>query len=226
MDGQGGTDILPMHDEEGPDSLYEKITSQGLQELEAQRHAEEERRRVSTPPPDTRTPEQKAAKLQEFASSVFLFGADGPFFRMRDDVQPFKLYLDHFLKEAGVSGDPLERLLLEQVLLGHHAVGRLHFRAGTSQNMEGVTACLAAVARLMAECRRTTLALQAYRGASEAGKARSSKKPRRPATPTATNGHGNNGATTSPDSELASNEPQNRLNGYLNGTCHAQPVLS
>jgi hypothetical protein len=226
MDEPTDTEVPPMVADDRLDPEYARITAAGRQE-EARRRAEAEaeaqRQRASAPP--RLTAEQKAENMAKLAGAAFLSGAAGPLFGIPDDLPSFKLYLDNFMKEAGASGDPLERLLLEQVLLGHHAVGRLHFRAGTRENLEEVTACLATVTRLMAECRRTTLAVQTYRDASAAGKARSSRKPRRQAATAPVNGHGN-GATTSPDSELVSNVPQNRLNGYMNGTCHAQPVLS
>jgi hypothetical protein len=81
----------------------------------------------------------------------------------------------------------------------------------------------------MSEFRKSALALEAYREALGARKARQSQakaRPRRKAPAAAVNSHDGNGAPTSRDSELVSNAPQNRLNGYLNGTCHAQPVLS
>jgi hypothetical protein len=223
LDEPTDTEVPPMAAEDRLDPKYARITAAGRQEAarrQAEAEAEAQRQRASAPPPPTT--EQKAENMAKLAGATFLSGAAGPLFGIRDDLPSFKLYLDNFMQEAGASGDPLERLLLEQVLLGHHATGRLHFRAGTSQNLEEVTACLAAVARLMAECRRTTLALQTYRDASAAGKARS-RKPRRPAA-AAVNGHADDGAATLSNSEVVS---KNRLNGYLNGTCHApEPALT
>jgi hypothetical protein len=226
LDEPTDTEVPPMTAEDRLHPEYARITAAGRQEAarrQAEAEAEAQRQRASAPPPPTT--EQKAENMAKLAGATFLSGAAGPLFGIRDDLPSFKLYLDNFMQEAGASGDPLERLLLEQVLLGHHATGRLHFRAGTSQNLEEVTACLAAVARLMAECRRTTLALQTYRDASAAGKARSSKvKPRRQAGSADANGHGEDGVATSSNTEVGS---KNRLNGYLNGTCHApEPALT
>ena len=60
------------------------------------------------------------------------------------------VYLDSFLREAGAPSDPVECLLLEQLLIAHHSLGRLSVLAGARVNLAEVTACLTTVARLMA----------------------------------------------------------------------------
>src|SRR5262249_11303243 len=77
------------------------------------------------PPPPTLTTEQKAANLKELAEATYLYSAlvdgHGP---ATFDVLSYKVLLDDFLREAGAPADPIERLLLVQLFLGHHALGR------------------------------------------------------------------------------------------------------
>jgi hypothetical protein len=55
-------------------------------------------------------------------------------------------------------------MLIEQMALAHLNVGQLHFKASTSGSIECAGVYLAAGARLMAEFRRSALALKEYRG--------------------------------------------------------------
>ncbi len=91
-----------------------------------------------------------------------------------------------FLAEAVVLADPVERLLLQQLFLAHHAVGRLHVRAGAAAaDPQVIVAFLAAAARLTAELRRLALALgglprQFRRQEGEAGREEAGIPPGRP----------------------------------------------
>jgi hypothetical protein len=127
------------------------------------------------PPAEPFTASQKARNVQDFSGAVFLFGAAGKLYSPAFDIQTFKAYLDSYIKDAGAPTDPVERMLLEQLVLAHFSIGRLHFRAGTRDGLEEVTACAVAAARLQAEFRRSALALQAYRERRRA--ARSSRTP-------------------------------------------------
>jgi hypothetical protein len=181
------TEVVPLSqtspDEESlddgqPDPEYIKITEILVQEQRAREQAEEERRKAAAPPPDTRTPQEKAEHLRQLADSFFLQGSmrspDGPIF----DAQTFKAYLDDLLKLSGASSDPIEQMLVHQLAQAHFAIGRLHVRSSGSRGTVEAVAYIAAAARLMAEFRRTSLALQAYRKAA----ARKQVQDARPAT--------------------------------------------
>ena len=58
-------------------------------------------------------------------------------------------------------------MLIEQLALAHLNCGQLFYRASEAGSVECATAYLAATARLMAEFRRTALALPAYREAAQ-----------------------------------------------------------
>src|SRR5262249_38409261 len=116
------------------------------------------------PTPPNLTTEQKAENLKQLATPSYLYGAlvavHGP---STFDVQAYKVLLDDFLREAEAPADPLVRMLLEQIFLAHHVVGRLNSTAGTRDKIEEIQLFHAAAARLMAEFRRHLLALKAYR---------------------------------------------------------------
>jgi hypothetical protein len=77
-------------------------------------------------------------------------------------VDTWKIYVESFLEESGASKDPVARMMAEQLALVQHAIGRLNVRAATQQTPAGVAAYHVAIARLMAEYRRTALALQTF----------------------------------------------------------------
>jgi hypothetical protein len=177
-------------DDGQPDPEYIQVTEILVQEQRAREQAEEERRRAAAPPPDTRTPEEKAEHLRQFADCFFLQGSmrspDGPIF----DVHTFKVYMDELLKRSGASGDPIEQMLVQQLAHAHFAIGRLHVRSSGSRGPSEAVAYVAAAARLMAEFRRTSLALQAYREAAarkqvQEAKASTRQRRKKPPVPAA-----------------------------------------
>src|SRR3954451_20257945 len=166
-------------DDDAVDDDYARITSEGLREARAPEGAAGPRRAQAPLPAEPLAAVQQAGKLQDLSGAVFLFGAAGALYGAGFDIAAFKAYLDAFFKDAGSPTDPVERMLLEQLALAHHSLGRLHFRAGTRDNLEEVTACHAAAARLQAEFRRSALALQAFREA--AGRKQADAAARKPA---------------------------------------------
>ena len=81
------------------------------------------------------------------------------------DVSPesFVAYLDQLVEEAGQPTDPIERMLIEQIAMAHHNIGRLYVRAASAETLDQVNVYNAAAARLLAEFRRAVLALKTYR---------------------------------------------------------------
>ncbi|MHB9048664.1 MAG: hypothetical protein ACYC35_22335 [Pirellulales bacterium] len=75
----------------------------------------------------------------------------------------YQRYRSNFLAKAAQPGDPLESMLAEQLLWAHHTIGQLHTKAASAQTAEEAGIYHSASARVMAEFRRTTLALREYR---------------------------------------------------------------
>jgi hypothetical protein len=75
----------------------------------------------------------------------------------------FKVYRDRVLAASGAPKDPIEAMLIEQLLWAHHRLADLHVTATAAKETDQVSALTSAAARLMAEFRKSSLALREYR---------------------------------------------------------------
>jgi hypothetical protein len=82
------------------------------------------------------------------------------------DLDAYRLYRDRLIADAGNPTDPIVVMILEQLAFAHLNAGLLQATAMNSATIEAVTVFGNAAARLLAEFRRSALALQAYRAAS------------------------------------------------------------
>jgi hypothetical protein len=78
-----------------------------------------------------------------------------------------ELYLKRIFKEAGDPKDPIERMMIEQLVLAHHKVGELYVRAESTKNPQEQAVYNAAAGDLLSGFRRTALALKRYRASVE-----------------------------------------------------------
>lgn len=74
-----------------------------------------------------------------------------------------KVYLNSFVRDAGEPTDPIELILLQQLLMAHHRVAQLHAKAEGATSPEAVKILNAAASRLLSELRRLSLAIRQYR---------------------------------------------------------------
>jgi hypothetical protein len=82
----------------------------------------------------------------------------------------YKLFLENILKDSGDPGDPIERMLIEQLTFAHLRIAQLQSLAGTAKANEAIKLLNSAASRLLGEFRRTALAVRAYRGHLPEGK--------------------------------------------------------
>lgn len=75
----------------------------------------------------------------------------------------FKVYRDRILAASGQPRDPVEAMLLEQLAWAHHRLGSLHVSAAAALAPEQASILTTASTKLMAEFRKTALALKEYR---------------------------------------------------------------
>ncbi|MBM4072097.1 MAG: hypothetical protein FJ271_24700 [Planctomycetes bacterium] len=165
--------------------------------------------------------EQAAENVKQTTAATYLLASLAPVFGLGNQVEVFKLYLDDIMKSAGNPTDPIERMLIEQLVLAHHNIGRLHVAAATARNAEEANVYNAATARLTAEFRRSALALRTYR-MPLAEKPRS--RPSHNGAGISVNGSRSaekqgKAARTVCSTELTSN---NRLNGYFHERAEPQ----
>jgi hypothetical protein len=88
----------------------------------------------------------------------------------------FKVHLERTLADLGNPSDPVERMMIEQLVLAHFRVAQLHVDAGYCKGAEGMKLYTAATARLLGEFRRTALALRAYGTTTPESRARKNVK--------------------------------------------------
>jgi len=115
-----------------------------------------------TPNRDEQVADQAQFLLQH-APAMALCGTWAPIYA--DKLQP-TTYLAAVQQELVASGaprDPVERMLLEELLMGHGAIAKLFVDAGATSQVDERCELLSAAARLTAECRRLALALKEYR---------------------------------------------------------------
>lgn len=109
---------------------------------------------------------QVSVKLRHELMGVWLAGASGSLVLppgAPPALEGFSLYTKEVQKDAGGPKDPIEQMLIEQITLAHHNIGRLGMRAAAAQTLEEVEVFEAAHARLLSEFRRAIGALKDYR---------------------------------------------------------------
>ena len=89
-------------------------------------------------------------------------------------------YLKNVLQQAGGASDPIERIIVEQILMMHHSVGRLHIKAASSATHDQDKVYSERATALTAELRRWILALPQYREKSRAKSGEQSTQPQAP----------------------------------------------
>jgi hypothetical protein len=193
---------------------YNEATKEALRQ-DAVHLAADEPANASTLNASPLTAAEKAQRLRDLGPAAYLYGASAPLLGEAIDVETWKLYLDGFLQELGSPADPVARLMIQQLALAHFALGRLHVRASTRILPEEVAAYSAAIGRLMAEFRRTTLALNAYRAVTPRREADGT-----PAQPKPSSGKRGSGRKKKGRSKVSS---KNRIKEYLGAR---EPVLS
>lgn len=124
------------------------------------------------PIPEGLTPEQKrtflqlhglAYNLKEKTGAAYLSASGGTTLGDNVPAQAFDFYMQGLLKEAGQPSDPIDRMMIEQIALAHHNIGRLYVLAAGAETLAQAVAYNGAAVRLLAEFRRTALSLKKYR---------------------------------------------------------------
>jgi hypothetical protein len=141
-------------DREQPDPVA--LIQKNIQELASPGEAQ--------PRPQTPlTPEQQAAALRDmpciFDALAGLGATPGG-----GDVSGGQAGLCELLREVGSLPDPLERMLVQKLLVASHSVARMLARAARSQRPEEAEAALEAAAQFTEVLRGGALALKRYRG--------------------------------------------------------------
>ena len=110
------------------------------------------------------TPSQSQAEvIKQTSTSAALATCLSKTFGKVVESNGFRAYHDDILTASGKPSDPIEVMLIEQLLLAHHRIGDLHAHSACSESAEEAVLYNGAALRLMAEFRKTSLALREYR---------------------------------------------------------------
>lgn len=88
--------------------------------------------------PTPRPTDLQALHLRETAAGCYLYAASAGVFP-QFETAAFTAYVEALRRDAGDAGDPgdpIEGMLIEQLAMAHHAVGRLHWKAATAGTLE------------------------------------------------------------------------------------------
>jgi len=85
------------------------------------------------------------------------------------DASGYRAFLDKVRADAGNPTDPVEVMLLEQLVLAHLRSAQLQAQASAAEGIEAVKIYNSAAARLLGEFRLTALSLAAYRRSRSGG---------------------------------------------------------
>lgn len=155
----------------------------------------------------------EADQLTNVAPGTYLYGALAGYFGSAVDKYSYVVFLQRLVAQMAPA-DPLEAMLVEQIALSHHALGRAHVRAANATNAEVAKIFFTAAAKLQAEFRQSLLALKGYRApAHPSGRAAETAKAP-PATETRPESRSEGPPLPFDGTELGSNHA-NRLKEYF-----------
>ncbi len=118
------------------------------------------------PPADPAAAQRRDAALRQ-ASATRSLHIPSSLSRMQGDTNLGTLgaraYFNTIMREAGEPTDPIERMMVEQMILAHHRIAHLYSRADLTQTPEYAKLLNGSANRLLGEFRRLALAIKAYR---------------------------------------------------------------
>jgi hypothetical protein len=120
--------------------------------------------REPMPADDPRTDELLAQSVRGMASGLYFYGAAARIFPQLKTTTCIT-YVQDMVEDCGDPRDPLERLLVEQLIQIHHAAGRLLVKAEHAGAAEASSLLIASAARMFSEYRKGLQTLRTLRQA-------------------------------------------------------------
>ena len=103
--------------------------------------------------------EQMAWRLENGGAAAYVRSAVTAGLGEVGDINVVHQYVTNMSKKCDVD-DPLQRMLLEQILIGYHRLGALHESSSRSRTPEAAVAYNGAAVKLLAELRKSMLTLR------------------------------------------------------------------
>lgn len=108
---------------------------------------------------------ETANEIEHVSVAAVLHLCDFTGYGRKAGLAPFLAYRNGFLKKYGQPSDPVEVMLVEQLMLGHEAICSMHVNVHNmkiAKSADGVALLTSSLTRLTAEFRKTALALKQY----------------------------------------------------------------
>ena len=106
---------------------------------------------------------EAATIIQGVSTAMVLAKCDPHGITKKKGPVAYQFYRNKVLVEAGDSNDPLETMLIEQLMMAHQTIGSLYVRAADSNDPAAINVYTSGAARLMAESRKALMAIREYR---------------------------------------------------------------
>jgi hypothetical protein len=129
---------------------------------------EDEHVQETLSPDDPRVTKAFSENLRTMGAGIYLYAGSHRLFDQLTSAS-FVRYTQGIVQDAGDPSDPLERLLVEQLIQISHAASRLLVKASLVGSAEGSALLHATAARLFGEYRKGLLALREYRTSVASG---------------------------------------------------------
>ena len=111
---------------------------------------------------------EEADNLKNAAAASYLTGSLQPLFGLGILPGAFLRYRNQLIEDCGSPTDPITIMMIEQVALAHHNIGKMHVRSALAKTVLEASVYSAAAAKLLTEFRRWPLALAELRSGHQA----------------------------------------------------------
>lgn len=120
------------------------------------------------PTPEPLTADEQRQRDHDTVAGAVLAGVFATAIHPGVRLHPQKLknYRDQVLQDAGITDDPLQRMLAETITAAHARILHLHGKAGEARDPEATAILSDSAAKLMAEMRRCVESLAKTRAAA------------------------------------------------------------
>ena len=111
-------------------------------------------------PPEILSTQEIAVRFGEAAGGIYLASCVGAVMAGLGDPSVMAQYMQDLTRECNAQHDPLQRLLLEQIVVAFHRVGSMHSNAANAKSPELMLGYNAGATKLLGELRKCLLTLR------------------------------------------------------------------
>ena len=112
-------------------------------------------------------PESAACHFRYTMPAAYLFAIHATVVGKKASIEGAKEYLQQLMADLGNPTDPLEQMVIQQIAIAHHSLGRLHTGRATATTAAQIKQLDTATTQQSAEFRGLVQVLVDYRGGGE-----------------------------------------------------------